>query len=179
MTVVDESVVVPMDELQQTVAAAAAKQDGHLIDPVSVIRKSGSVKVTITPCQPKTLSHLPKRPPVDIAFSDLEYTVTEGNKKSEYNIIAIMTVNYVRKVTRIRDFGLGHLMRRSIRIVKEKEGKPGNLNRHVDRMEEEKGLTTEKIRVWRSGFSNFPPSLPQAPFSSTFWTFVYLQPSYY
>lgn len=87
MTVVDESVVVPMDELQQSVAAAAAKQDGRLIDPVSVVRKAGSVKVTITPCQPKTLSHLPKRPPVDIAFSDLEYTVTEGNKKSEYNVI--------------------------------------------------------------------------------------------
>lgn len=80
MTVIDESVVVPMDELS---AADAAKQDGRIIDPVSVVRKSSTVKVTITPCQPKTLSHLPKRPPVDIAFSDLVYTVSEGNKKSE------------------------------------------------------------------------------------------------
>jgi hypothetical protein len=81
MTVNDESVVVvPLDEL------TAAKQDGRLIDPMSVIRRPSSVKVTITPCQPKTLSHLPKRPPVDIAFSDLMYTVTEGAKSSEYNI---------------------------------------------------------------------------------------------
>ncbi|XP_050422486.1 ATP-binding cassette subfamily G member 4 isoform X3 [Adelges cooleyi] len=50
-------------------------------------KKSGSVKVTITPCQPKTLSHLPKRPPVDIAFSDLVYTVSEGTKKSTKNIL--------------------------------------------------------------------------------------------
>jgi len=79
MTVIDESVVVPMNELQPDGGT------GRLIDPVSsVIRKSGSVKVTITPCQPKTLSHLPKRPPVDIAFSDLDYTVSEGNKNSEY-----------------------------------------------------------------------------------------------
>lgn len=50
-------------------------------------RKSSSVKVTISPAQPKTLSHLPKRPPVDIAFSDLTYAVTEGRKKSEYTVI--------------------------------------------------------------------------------------------
>lgn len=82
MTVFDESVVVPMDELQPDGGT------GRLIDPVSsVIRKSGSVKVTITPCQPKTLSHLPKRPPVDIAFSDLDYTVSEGNKNNTKNIL--------------------------------------------------------------------------------------------
>lgn len=83
MTVIDDSaVVVPMGEL----TAADQRQDGRLIaaDPLSVVRKTGSVKVTITPCQPKTLSHLPKRPPVDIAFSDLVYTVSEGNKNSEY-----------------------------------------------------------------------------------------------
>ncbi|XP_050422485.1 ATP-binding cassette subfamily G member 4 isoform X2 [Adelges cooleyi] len=79
--IIDDSVAVPMDELP------AAKPDGCLIDPLSVARKSGSVKVTITPCQPKTLSHLPKRPPVDIAFSDLVYTVSEGTKKSTKNIL--------------------------------------------------------------------------------------------
>lgn len=46
--------------------------------------RGSSVKITITPCQPKTLTHLPKRPPVDIAFSDLKYTVAEGRKKREY-----------------------------------------------------------------------------------------------
>ncbi|XP_003246360.1 ATP-binding cassette sub-family G member 4 isoform X2 [Acyrthosiphon pisum] len=50
-------------------------------------KKSGAVKVMITPCQPKTLSHLPKRPPVDIAFSDLMYTVTEGTKNTSKNIL--------------------------------------------------------------------------------------------
>ncbi|XP_022179150.1 ATP-binding cassette sub-family G member 1 isoform X1 [Myzus persicae] len=82
MTIIDESIVVPMDEL------STVKQGGRLIiDPVSVDRKSGAVKVTITPCQPKTLSHLPKRPPVDIAFSDLMYTVTEGTKNTSKNIL--------------------------------------------------------------------------------------------
>lgn len=90
MTVTDESVVVPMNELTD-----ATKLDNRLIDPMSVIRKSSSVKVTITPCQPKTLSHLPKRPPVDIAFSDLVYTVSEGNKSSEFyfSIIIIIVIN--------------------------------------------------------------------------------------
>ncbi|XP_054261106.1 ATP-binding cassette sub-family G member 4 isoform X2 [Macrosteles quadrilineatus] len=49
--------------------------------------KKGSVKVTITPCQPRTLTHLPKRPPVDIAFSDLTYTVKEGRKKNVKTIL--------------------------------------------------------------------------------------------
>lgn len=80
MTVIDDAaVVVPMNEL-----IADDKQNDCVIDPLSsVVRKTGSVKVTITPCQPKTLSHLPKRPPVDIAFSDLMYTVNEGSKNSE------------------------------------------------------------------------------------------------
>jgi hypothetical protein len=46
--------------------------------------RKGTVKVTITPCQPKQLTHLPKRQPVDIGFSNLTYTVSEGRKKSEY-----------------------------------------------------------------------------------------------
>ncbi|KAK9507348.1 hypothetical protein O3M35_007224 [Rhynocoris fuscipes] len=44
---------------------------------------SSPVKVTITPCQPKVLTHLQKRPPVDIAFTDLTYTVKEGSSKSK------------------------------------------------------------------------------------------------
>lgn len=90
MTIIDESIVVPMDEL------STVKQDGRLIiDPVSVDRKSGAVKVTITPCQPKTLSHLPKRPPVDIAFSDLMYTVTEGTKNSECLFKHYIFIHYI------------------------------------------------------------------------------------
>lgn len=44
-------------------------------------RKGSTVKVQITPMQPKTLTHLPKRPKVDLAFTDLKYTVRQG--KSE------------------------------------------------------------------------------------------------
>lgn len=46
--------------------------------------RSGSHKVTIAPAQHKTLTHLPKRPPVDLAFTDLTYKVQEGRKSSEY-----------------------------------------------------------------------------------------------
>jgi hypothetical protein len=49
-----------------------------------VDNRKGSVKVTIAPCQPKQLTHLPKRQPVDIGFSNLTYTVSEGRQKSEY-----------------------------------------------------------------------------------------------
>ncbi|XP_073989093.1 ATP-binding cassette sub-family G member 4 isoform X2 [Rhodnius prolixus] len=48
---------------------------------------STPVKVTITPCQPKVLTHLQKRPPVDIAFTDLTYTVKEGSSKSSVKTI--------------------------------------------------------------------------------------------
>ncbi|KAB0799514.1 hypothetical protein PPYR_07394 [Photinus pyralis] len=40
------------------------------------------VKVQIVPCQPKTLTHLPQRPKVELSFSDLTYTV-EQNKSSK------------------------------------------------------------------------------------------------
>lgn len=45
--------------------------------------RKGSLKVTITPPQHKTLTHLPKRPPVDLAFEDLTYKVQEGRKSSK------------------------------------------------------------------------------------------------
>ncbi|XP_023942158.1 ATP-binding cassette subfamily G member 4 [Bicyclus anynana] len=47
----------------------------------------GSLKVTITPSQPKTLTHLPKRPPVDLAFTDLTYKVQEGRKSNVKTIL--------------------------------------------------------------------------------------------
>ncbi|GFG29227.1 hypothetical protein Cfor_09747 [Coptotermes formosanus] len=49
--------------------------------------RKGTVKVTITPCQPKQLTHLPKRQPVDIGFSNLTYTVSEGRKKNGKQIL--------------------------------------------------------------------------------------------
>lgn len=43
-------------------------------------RKSGAIKLQIIPPQPKTLSHLPNRPAVDLAFHDLVYSVREGRR---------------------------------------------------------------------------------------------------
>lgn len=54
--------------------------NGILLQP----RKSSSVRLQIVPTQPKTITHLPKRPPVDMAFSDLTYKVREGRRNSEY-----------------------------------------------------------------------------------------------
>lgn len=45
---------------------------------------SGSTKIQIVPAQPKTLSHLPARPAVELAFKDLAYRVKEGRSNSEY-----------------------------------------------------------------------------------------------
>lgn len=47
-------------------------------------RKNGAVRVQIVPSQPKTLSHLPTRPPVDLAFHNLTYRVKEGRRNSKY-----------------------------------------------------------------------------------------------
>lgn len=48
---------------------------------------SGSTKIQIVPAQPKTLSHLPSRPAVELAFSDLAYRVKEGRSNSKYFLI--------------------------------------------------------------------------------------------
>lgn len=50
-------------------------------------RKSGAIKLQIVPAQPKTLSHLPSRPPVDLAFHDLVYSVREGRRNRKYIFI--------------------------------------------------------------------------------------------
>lgn len=47
-------------------------------------RKGGAIRLQIVPAQPKTLSHLPTRPAVDLAFHDLVYSVREGRKNSKY-----------------------------------------------------------------------------------------------
>ncbi|XP_034952371.1 ATP-binding cassette sub-family G member 4 [Chelonus insularis] len=57
--------------------------NGILLQP----RKTSVVRVQIMPIQPKTITHLPKRPPVDIAFTDLMYKVREGRKGNEKTIL--------------------------------------------------------------------------------------------
>lgn len=54
------------------------EKDGESENILLEPRKGTTVKVQITPIQPKTLTHLPKRPKVDLAFTDLKYTVRQG-----------------------------------------------------------------------------------------------------
>lgn len=67
------------------------EKDLSLAGPVDskpiVSDRKGSLKVTITPAQHKTLTHLPKRPPVDLAFTDLTYKVQEGRKSNVKTIL--------------------------------------------------------------------------------------------
>lgn len=48
-------------------------------------RKGSGIRLQIVPAQPKTITHLPKRPPVDLAFTDLTYKVREGRRNSKYS----------------------------------------------------------------------------------------------
>ncbi|XP_029667790.1 ATP-binding cassette sub-family G member 4 isoform X1 [Formica exsecta] len=50
-------------------------------------RKNSMVRLQIVPAQPKTITHLPKRPPVDLAFTDLTYKVREGRKNNAKTIL--------------------------------------------------------------------------------------------
>ena len=45
--------------------------------------KPTTVKVQIVPSHPKSLSHLPARPAVNLAFHNLTYRVKEGRKNSK------------------------------------------------------------------------------------------------
>ncbi|XP_058455974.1 ATP-binding cassette sub-family G member 4 isoform X2 [Malaya genurostris] len=49
--------------------------------------KNGAVRVQIVPSQPKTLSHLPTRPAVDLAFHNLTYRVKEGRRNNVKTIL--------------------------------------------------------------------------------------------
>ncbi|XP_066594325.1 ATP-binding cassette subfamily G member 4 isoform X2 [Prorops nasuta] len=52
-----------------------------------VNRKGSAVRLQIVPAQHKTITHLPKRPPVDLAFTDLTYKVREGRKSNVKTIL--------------------------------------------------------------------------------------------
>ncbi|KAF3426169.1 hypothetical protein E2986_13193 [Frieseomelitta varia] len=43
-------------------------------------QKGSGARLQLVPAQPKTITHLPKRPPVDLAFTNLSYRVREGGK---------------------------------------------------------------------------------------------------
>lgn len=48
---------------------------------------SGATKIQIIQqSQPKTLSKLPSRPAVELAFTNLAYRVTEGRSNSKYKV---------------------------------------------------------------------------------------------
>ncbi|KAG5676193.1 hypothetical protein PVAND_006042 [Polypedilum vanderplanki] len=48
---------------------------------------TSSTKIQIVPAQPKTLTHLPSRPPVELAFKDLTYRVKEGRSNNVKTIL--------------------------------------------------------------------------------------------
>lgn len=53
------------------------------INLVGTSASSGSAKIQIVPAHPKTLTHLPSRPAVELAFRDLSYKVKEGRTNSK------------------------------------------------------------------------------------------------
>lgn len=58
---------------------------------------SASTKIQIVPAQPKTLSHLPSRPPVELAFRDLAYRVKEGRSNSKC-LFLVNSYNFLRSI---------------------------------------------------------------------------------
>lgn len=56
------------------------------IDRKNLVGGSGSssTRIQIVPAQPKTLTHLPSRPAVELAFKDLTYRVKEGRSNSKH-----------------------------------------------------------------------------------------------
>ncbi|KAG5318127.1 ABCG1 protein, partial [Pseudoatta argentina] len=63
--------------------STAEDSNGILLQP----RKNSAVQLQIVPMQPKTITHLPKRPPVDLTFTDLTYKVREGRKNNSKTIL--------------------------------------------------------------------------------------------
>ena len=57
-------------------------------------RKNSVVRLQIVPAKQKTITHLPKRPPVDLAFTDLTYKVREGRKSSKYQSFFLLQLTW-------------------------------------------------------------------------------------
>jgi hypothetical protein len=60
--------------------------DLSINDRKNLVGTSGTTKIQIIQSQPKTLSKLPSRPAVELAFNNLAYRVTEGRSNSEYKV---------------------------------------------------------------------------------------------
>ncbi|KAI8422543.1 hypothetical protein MSG28_006347, partial [Choristoneura fumiferana] len=81
-------VLFPWDYEYIMIMIVFAFTNGYLTNIIMInATRKGSLKVTITPPQHKTLTHLPKRPPVDLAFEDLTYKVQEGRKSNVKTIL--------------------------------------------------------------------------------------------
>ncbi|XP_012147448.1 ATP-binding cassette subfamily G member 4 isoform X2 [Megachile rotundata] len=63
------------------------RENGHASLISNSNLKSSAVRLQIIPAQPKTITHLPKRPPVDLAFTDLTYKVREGRRNNVKTIL--------------------------------------------------------------------------------------------
>ena len=61
-------------------------------------QKGSGVRLQLVPTQPKTITHLPKRPPVDLAFTNLSYRVREGGKNSKSSNFCFFLTNTFCKV---------------------------------------------------------------------------------
>ena len=75
-----------------TEAVAITLNDLSASDRKNLVGTSGSsasTKIQIVPATPKTLSHLPSRPAVELAFTNLAYRVKEGRSNSKYSFFYI------------------------------------------------------------------------------------------
>jgi hypothetical protein len=71
--------------ISQKMSEDAIKLNDLSDDRKNLVGTTSSTKIQIVPAQPKTLTHLPSRPPVELAFKDLTYRVKEGRSNSEYS----------------------------------------------------------------------------------------------
>lgn len=69
--------------------------------------RSADVRVQIVPSHAKKLTHLAKRPPVDLAFSDLTYTVRQG--KGEFFAFLCWTIIIYKRLMSPFRFYYGQL----------------------------------------------------------------------
>ncbi|KAF4518792.1 hypothetical protein B566_EDAN005413 [Ephemera danica] len=67
------------------------KEDGVKVEMAPILAAAGTCNAVVRPAAgaaPRSMPHLPRRPPVELAFKDLTYTVSEGRgKKSQKTIL--------------------------------------------------------------------------------------------